>query len=104
METRTLNGGVPLLAKAAKNDAFRSHWIVLPAKLYLSDHASSRPPMQIELRAGDEPLTIEACAGEVHVHPGVARDPELVLSGTPQVILGPLLPKALRRVQPGAKG
>ncbi len=115
------NWGAPLLAKAAKSDTFRSHWIVLPAKLHLADQAPTRAPLQIELRAGDEPLTIEAGSGEVHIHVGPARDPELILSGTPQVILGVLLgkldfaaarasglkhsgdPKALRRVQPVAK-
>ncbi len=87
------NWGAPLLAKAAKNDVFRSHWIAMPAKLHLADHAPSRAPLQIELRTGEEPLTIEARAGEVHIHAGAAREPELVLSGTLQVILGLLVGK-----------
>jgi DNA-binding HxlR family transcriptional regulator len=112
--------GAPLLAKTAKSDAFRSHWMALPAKLHLKDQAPSRPPIRIELRTSDEPVTIETRDGEVHTRPGAARDPDLVLSGTPQVVLRLLLgkmdfaaarsaglkhkgnPKTLARVQPSA--
>jgi len=85
--------GAPLLAKAAKSDAFCSHWMSLPLKLRLKDQAPDRPPIRIELRTGDEPLTIETRDGEVHTRPGAARDPDLVLSGAPQVVLGLLLGK-----------
>jgi len=44
------------LAKAAKSDAFRGHWIAMPTKVHLAEHAPSRAPLQIELRAGDEPF------------------------------------------------
>jgi DNA-binding HxlR family transcriptional regulator len=85
--------GAPLLAKPVKSDAFCSHWMALPAKLHLKDQAPNRPPIRIELRTGDQPLTIETRDGEVHTRLGAARDPDLVLSGTPRVVLGLLLGK-----------
>lgn len=85
--------GAPLLTKSPKSDVFCSHWIALPLKQHLEDQASGQPPVEIELRAGDEPLTIEPREGAVHVRPGSARDPDLVLTGAPRVLLGLLLGK-----------
>lgn len=105
------------LAKRAHEDAFRSHWLALPAKLHLSDQTPELPPVTIELRAGDEPMIIETVDGTVRNRPGSAQDPDAVLVGTPQLIVGVLTgkldlaearaaglrydgdPKILRRVQ-----
>lgn len=85
--------GGPLVAKAAKKDAFRSHWIALPARMYLKDHTPKRPPMAIEVRCGDAPVVIETAGGEVHVREGSAENPDLVLTGTPQVMVAMLTGK-----------
>src|SRR5947209_3321244 len=77
--------GAPLMAEAAGDAAFRSRWLQLPVELFLSDRAPDRPPVQIELRTGDEPMTIRTGGGEVRAHPGAAEDPDLVLSGAPQL-------------------
>jgi DNA-binding HxlR family transcriptional regulator len=110
--------GAPLLAQAPKRDSFRAHWLALPAKLHLKDNAPGRPPMSIELRTGDEPVSINAADGAVQVMPGSARNPDLVLTGAPQSVLGLLFgkldwpaalaaglkhegdPKALLRIRP----
>jgi DNA-binding HxlR family transcriptional regulator len=111
--------GGPLLAKRSKRDAFRTHWLSLPAKLHLTDRTPDRLPITIELRTGgDEPLLIETIDGAVRTRPGRAANPDAVLTGTPQVIVGVLTgkldlaaaraaglrydgdPKILRRVQP----
>src|SRR5262249_32450818 len=113
--------GAPLLAQAPKSDSFQLHWLVLPARLHLTDHDPERPPVCIELRSQGEAVTVEASGGGVQVHPGAAPGfPALVLDGPRQAILGLLLgkldwaaarraglthsgdPKVLRRVQPRA--
>jgi len=112
--------GHPLLKSAPKSDAFRSHWLVLPATGRLKDHRPDRPGVAIELRAGDEPVTVEAAHGEVRVRPGPADHPDAVLTGPPRVLVALLLgeidlgearkaglrldgkPDAFKRVQPNA--
>jgi DNA-binding HxlR family transcriptional regulator len=112
--------GAPLLASAPKSDAFCAHWIAMPARHNLRDHAPERPPIRIELRAGDEPVTVEAANGSVSTHPGAADKPDAVLTGPPRLIFAVLRGaidlaqaraeglrftgdvEALRRVQPSA--
>jgi DNA-binding HxlR family transcriptional regulator len=110
--------GGPLLARPSKGDAFRTHWLSLPARLHLRDNAPERPPVTLEIRTGDEPLTIEAREGAVHTRPGASAHPDAVLSGPPSMIVAMLTgklglsearaaglkyvgdPEVLRRVQP----
>ncbi len=88
--------GAPLLGKhlsKARKDEFCSHWLSLPLKLYLRDHAPERHPISIELRTGEEPMQVEVAGGAVRIHPGSAKHPDAVLTGTPQLILGVLAGK-----------
>jgi DNA-binding HxlR family transcriptional regulator len=112
--------GAPLMLQAADEDAFRSHWLALPTELFLSDNAPDDAPVTIELRTGEEPMFIETIDGAARARSGSAEDPDLVLSGTPPVVVGVLSgrlsladarahglqyegdPKALGRVQPKA--
>jgi DNA-binding HxlR family transcriptional regulator len=80
--------GAPLLAQAGKGDRFCPHWLVLPIGLYLQDCAPEGPPVCIELRTGDEPLTVEIAQGRVQARPGAAKNPDLVLTGSPQATMG----------------
>ena len=81
----------PLMAAPARRDAFRSHWLALPARLYLSDRTPSRPPVEIELRSGDKPLTLQTTNGEVRARPGAAGNPDAVITGAPDLIMGLLM-------------
>jgi DNA-binding HxlR family transcriptional regulator len=110
--------GAPLLAKASKSDAFCTHWLALPAMHWLRDLKPDQPPIKIELRTGNQPLTVEAVNGTVHTRFGAVDRPDAVLTGTPQLIAAVLAgklglaqarlaglqfqgdPEALRRVQP----
>jgi DNA-binding HxlR family transcriptional regulator/putative sterol carrier protein len=85
--------GAPLLAKAARTDAFCTHWLSLPLKLHLVDEAPEGPPITIELRTGDEPMTIRAADGTVTAQLGPAHQADAVLSGSPQLVLGLLAGK-----------
>ncbi len=95
--------GAPLMVEPADGDAFRGRWLEMPVSLFLRDHAPERPPVAIELRAGDEPMTVEANAGEVRLRPGSTEDPDLVLSGAPQLIVG-VLAGALKLTEARARG
>lgn len=68
-------------------DAFRSHWLGFPASLYLQA-PPHQPPVALELRTGDESITISAADGDLRVLPGGAAEPDLVLAGSAQLILG----------------
>ncbi|SRR5712691_8160813 len=115
--------GAPLLAKPARKDAFRTHWLVLPLEHHLIDRTPERPPVSIEVRTGDEPMTLETVDGAVRTRLGPAQHPGAVLSGVPQLVVAVLTgklelaaacaagmqfqgdPNILRRVQPsGATG
>jgi DNA-binding HxlR family transcriptional regulator len=78
--------GAPLMKGAPKSDAFCAHWIALPARNNLRDHAPDEPPVVIELRAGDEPVTVTAKNGSVRVRIGAAENPDAVISGTPRLV------------------
>lgn len=83
--------GGPLLAEPDPDAAFRTHWLALPARLRLSDHQPDRPPITIELRTGDEPLTLTTHEGRIEARPGAAQNPDLVLDGPPQLLIAALL-------------
>src|SRR5262245_843692 len=78
--------GSPLMKDAPKSDAFCAHWIALPARNNLRDHEPERPPTTIELRAGDEAVTVTAVGGSVRVRTGAAEKPDAIISGTPRLV------------------
>jgi DNA-binding HxlR family transcriptional regulator len=80
--------GVPFMIEGPGNDAFRSHWLTLPAEFFLSDQAPDQPPITIEVRAGEESILIETVNGGIRTRPGTADQPDAVISGPPQPILG----------------
>ncbi len=87
--------GAPLLAGNAGKDAFCSHWVVLPLRLYVRDKSPRERPVRIALRAGEELMTLETAGnGLVRVQSGKAADPDARIEGTPQQILALLTGKA----------
>ncbi|SRR6266700_2764988 len=85
--------GAPLLAKAPGKDTFRTHWLKLPLEHHLCDTMPARPAISIELRTGEEPLTLETVKGKVQARPGAAQNPDAVISGRPQLVLAVLMGK-----------
>jgi DNA-binding HxlR family transcriptional regulator len=71
----------PLLQTPARGDVFLPHWLVLPARLYLVDRTPRKPPVRIEVRDGDERVTIAAAAGRVTARLGHADKPDAVITG-----------------------
>ena len=80
--------GVPMMSERAEEDSFRSYWVAVLAELFPTDQMPSGAPVTIELRGDDEPVTIEISGGGVQAHPGSAEDPDLLLTGPQQLILG----------------
>jgi len=64
--------GIRYMTQPGDGDEFRSHWFAFPVSLFLHDHDPAGPPLTIELRT----------------RAGRAPSPDLVLQGTPRVILG----------------
>ncbi len=83
--------GGPLLAEPDPDAAFCTHWLALPVRLRLSDHEPDRPPITVELRTGDQPLTLTTREGLIEARPGAAESPDIVLDGPPQLIVAVLL-------------
>ena len=81
--------GVPMMAAGpAEDDEFRSQWLSFPVSEFLTDREPDSPPVAIELRAGEEPVTVDVREGSVQLKPGPTADPGLVLEASPHVILG----------------
>jgi len=87
---RELGGwGVPMMsAGPADGDEFRSQWLSFPVSAFLTDREPDAPPLAIELRTGEKPMTVDVRDGSVQLKPGPAADPGLVLEASPHVIVG----------------
>lgn len=73
--------GAPLLASTAPDDVLLPHWLVLPARLYLTDNDPSKRAVRIEVRDGHEQVAIKAADGKVSARLGPARKPDAILIG-----------------------
>jgi DNA-binding HxlR family transcriptional regulator len=81
--------GIPLMAETTPDEEYRSHWLQLPVDLYLAA-SPEQEPTTIEVRAGDQPMLIEAREGAITTRPGTSEQPDALLSGPPQLVLGVL--------------
>jgi len=75
------------LVASPAEDVFHTSWLAVPIEELLRDHDPSGSPVTIELRTGDEPLTITVGDGAVTARPGPAEAPDLVLGGDRSMIL-----------------
>jgi DNA-binding HxlR family transcriptional regulator len=80
--------GAPLMDVQEEEDSFQSQWLAHPIKMIFAGIDPSRPRFVAEIRAGDEPVTMESDGGEVHFRAGSAAAPDLVLTGPPDAIIG----------------
>jgi DNA-binding HxlR family transcriptional regulator len=95
--------GEPLIAERDESDAFRTHWLSLQARLHLAGPAPGDPPITIELRADEDALTIETVDGALRIRSGPASAPDLVLTGSPELLVG-LLTGGLGIAEARARG
>lgn len=82
--------GSPLVTRPMGDDRFRSHWLKLPLEMYLADRAPNEPPVTIEVRAGEEPILVEA-DGRIRVSLGRVAHPDAVVTGSGSQVLGFML-------------
>lgn len=84
----------PLMGQMARDDEFRSHWLVHPIRVLFENVDKRRPSITVQVEIGDEPLvTIASAGGRVRVVSGRAETPDLVLSGPPDGVIGLLAGK-----------
>jgi DNA-binding HxlR family transcriptional regulator len=93
----------PLMGARRDDEAFRCHWIVHPITSMFPGIDESRPDATIEVRCGEQPMTIRATAGRVEVREGAATAPDLVLTGPPDAVIG-LIARRLDRAEATARG
>ena len=80
--------GIRYMAQPGEGDEFRSHWFAFPVALFLRDGDPEGPALSIELRTASRPAVIEVSGGEVRTRLGTVPSPDLVLEGSPRLILG----------------
>jgi DNA-binding HxlR family transcriptional regulator len=80
--------GAPLMDEMEEGDTFRSDWFDFPVTFIFAGTDPDRPPLMVEIRAGESPVTMESARGEVRFRPGPAPSPDLVLTGPPDVVVG----------------
>jgi DNA-binding HxlR family transcriptional regulator len=93
----------PLMGSIADGDSFRSHWIAHPVAALFPGVDPARPELSIEVRDGDEPITISSTEGRVSVRPGRAAAPDLVRTGPPDATIG-LLARHIDAAEAKARG
>jgi DNA-binding HxlR family transcriptional regulator len=82
--------GAPLMAEQGAGEEFRGHWLAMPVEFFLTDRTPERPPIQIEVRTDGEAIVIETADGRARTRPGPAANPDAVLTGTPELVIGVL--------------
>jgi hypothetical protein len=81
------------MADPASEDAFRTYWLAYPMTLYFGENSGDGSRISIEVQIGDESMTIESADGKLITRPGAADEPELILRGEPQLVVGALTGK-----------
>lgn len=83
--------GLPLMTEQKPGDAVQSHWLAGALEETLTDHTPDRPPVEIEVRTGDQPILIRTHDGAIRTSLGESSDPDTTLTGEPRPIMGLLL-------------
>jgi DNA-binding HxlR family transcriptional regulator len=72
------------------DEQFRSHWLAFPVSEVLEDTEPAGPAVLVEIRTGDRPAFVELADGQLRATLTAFRDPDLVLTGDAQLVLGVL--------------
>jgi DNA-binding HxlR family transcriptional regulator len=80
--------GAPLMDEMGDDETFRSEWLDFPVSFIFGGTKPDRPALVVEIRSDDSPVTMESARGEVRFRPGPAHSPDLVITGTPPVVMG----------------
>ena len=78
----------PELGPRREGEAFRTHWLALPARQYLTDHRPDGPPTLVHLGVGDDYLAVQVGNG-VQVRSARPDDrPAATATGAPDLLVG----------------
>lgn len=77
-----------VMTRPAGDDAFRSEWLTHPVGVLFGGIDERRAPLRVEVRSGEDAMTIESAGGAVAVRRGSPDRPDLVLDGPPDAVLG----------------
>jgi len=93
----------PLMARPLGDDEFRPHWLRHILVALFEGVDKRRGDVTVELRCGDEPMTLVSSGGRVHLAAGRLDAPDVVLTGRPDAVVG-LIAGALRPAEAAAHG
>ena len=83
-----LQWGAPLMFEPAGDDQWRSRWLLLAIETMLAPHVPGRPDVVIQIDGLDEPVVIESRDGRIEARTGTAPDPDTVMNGPADAVLG----------------
>jgi DNA-binding HxlR family transcriptional regulator len=87
----------PLMAKPRGEDHFRPNWMRHMVVARFEGVDPLRKDMSVELRCGDEPpVTLISTHGKVHLVGGGTADPDVVIAGPQEPVVGLLLGRISR--------
>src|SRR6185436_14822404 len=78
----------PLMTGRTKSECARTRWMVLPAQFYLEDRLPADRDVAIQINGADESMVIESRDGTVKARTGSVSDPDLTMTGSPELALG----------------
>lgn len=78
--------GVALMDERG-DDEWRGYWLKYPLEELFADAAPDQPPVTIELRTDDSPVTVQTVDGGVQVHAGAADSPDAVVTGDAEDVI-----------------
>ena len=93
----------PLMARPLGDDEFRPHWLRHIVVALFEGVDKRRGDVTVELRCGDEPMTLVSSGGRMYLAAGRLDAPDLVLTGRPDAVVG-LIAGALRPAEAAAHG
>ena len=65
--------GAPAMVSRRADEAFRNHWLALPARNFLTDNRPQEPPQTVRVGIGNDAISVTARAGAVAVSPADPR-------------------------------
>ncbi len=81
----------PLMARPRGDDHFHTAWLHHMVIARFDGHDPDRPDLTVELGTDDEVFTLEAIDGAVTLTPGRSQDPDIILAGRTEPVIGCLL-------------
>lgn len=91
----------PLMARPRGDDQFRLSWLRHMVIARFEGVDPARRDLTVELRCGDEPMTLISSRGRVHLARGPATAADVSIAGPPDAAVGLLLGRIRRREAEG---